>query len=366
MKPTEMIRALGLLAATAVMAAGISTAAGAQTFPDPKDEAKLYEAAKKEGTLVWYGGAPADPMRLMANDFEAKYPGIKVEITRLVGVAQYQRYMQETNAKQYIVDLLHIGDRPSMVDLVENGYISEWKVPTYDRLPPDAKIKNHSYVAWIIDSAIAYNPNLVTPEEVKLLSGDYHGLLDPRFKGRLAITDQAAGGQIAVNQMFLSPKYRDEYGWPFLQKLAAQKLKIYNDVTIPVDRVVAGEQAITLFTSEGNTSGLFLRGAPIRWTHPKPVSAFGNTWFAVSKYATHPNAARLFINWIMSDEGARSVLTKYNGIPTLGGVKDDREVTKAPWYQPITERVTPDWDAWASGQTEKDFAAWVKLMKENQ
>ncbi len=357
-----MSRVIALLTCVAT-AAFIVDSAAAQTFPDPKEEAKLYEGARKEGTMIWYGGAPADPMRGMADDFEKKYPGIKVEINRIIGPAQYQRFVQETEAKQYIADLVHIGDRPSVIDLIDRGYISEWKVPTYDRFSEDSRVRTHSYVGWIIDSGIAYNPNRVTPDEVKLLSS-WKGLLDPRFKGRLATTDQLATGPMSMIQIFLSPKYKDEYGMPFLQSLAAQKLTIYNDVTVQVDRVVAGEQDIILFTSEGNLSGLYLKGAPLRWTHPKPTSAFGNTWFGVSKNAPHPYAARLFLNWILSDEGSVSILHKYNGIPTLTGVKDDRKVTSEPWYQPITERTVPDWSVWGNGQADRDYAAWVKMMKD--
>ena len=336
-----------------------------QIISNPSDESGLYAAAKREGTVVWYGGAPAEPMRAMADDFEKKFPGVKVEITRLVGVAQYQRFMQETEAKQNIADVLHVGDKPSMIDLVNRAYVSEWKVPTYDRIPEDARIKAHSYTAYIVDAGIGYNPNKVTPEEVRLIS-DWKGLLDPRFKGRIAITNQGAAGHLATIQMFLSARYKDEYGVPFLQKLAAQKLKVYNDVTIPADRVVAGEQDIVLFTSEGNLGALYLKGAPMRWVHPKPTPAFGSTWFAVSKFAPHPNAARLFVNWIMSDAGAETILRKYNGIPLLSGIKDDRRVTQEPWYQPITERTVPDWENWARGDVERDYAMWDRLMKEAQ
>jgi iron(III) transport system substrate-binding protein len=338
----------------------------AQNLPNPSEEAKLYEAAKKEGTVVWYGGAPLDPMRAMADDFMAKYPGVKVEILRLVGVAQYQKFMQETQAKQYIADVLHIGDRPSMVDLVDKELVANWKIPSYDMIPDDAKIKTHSYTAYIIDSTIAYNPTKLTAEEVKILSSDWKGLTDPRFKGRIAMSSQFSGGSIATIQMFLSPKYKDRYGMPFLKALAAQKIKIYNDVIIPPDRVVAGEQDIAIFPSEGSLSALYLKGAPIRWIHPKPTSAFGNTWFAVSKFSPHPNAARLFVNWIMSAEGAVTVQQKYNGIPVYKNSKDQRKVAQEKWYMPITERFIPDWDSWAKGDAEKDFEMWVKMMREGQ
>src|SRR5512136_1549398 len=91
-------------------------------FPDPKDEAKLYELAKKEGTLVWYSSTALEVAKEIAKDFEGTYPGVKVEILRIVGVAQYQRFLQETNAKQYIADIIFISDYPSMKSLTQLGH----------------------------------------------------------------------------------------------------------------------------------------------------------------------------------------------------------------------------------------------------
>src|ERR1700737_2560555 len=101
-----------------------SIGATAQTCPDPKDEAKLYELAKKEGKVVWYESAPLEPMQAIALAFEKKYPGIKVEVLRIVGIQQYQRFMQEVQAKQHNVDILHISDQPSMATLVDEGHIA--------------------------------------------------------------------------------------------------------------------------------------------------------------------------------------------------------------------------------------------------
>ena len=60
----------------------------------------------------------------LADDFEKKYPGIKVEVLRIVGIQQYQRFMQEVQAKRHNVDVLHISDQPSMVTLIEEGHIA--------------------------------------------------------------------------------------------------------------------------------------------------------------------------------------------------------------------------------------------------
>ena len=355
----------GLAVIAGLAGSSVSTAL-AQGFPAPGDEARLYEGAKREGTVVWYGGAPLEPMRAMADDFERQYPGVKVEILRIPGIPQYQRFMQESEAKQYIVDLLHLGDSPSMIDLVNRHYVAEWKVPTFDRVPPDARIGTNAYAAWVNDVNIAYNPNKVSAEEVAMLAADWRNLLDPRFKGRLATMNQAACGFCyAQIQMFLSPQYKDRFGWDFLKALAAQKPALYGDAVVAADRVIAGEQDIDIVGAEGIVVSKWAAGAPIRWVHPSPTPAYGNTWFGVSQFAPHPYAARLLINWFMSVDGAKSIQARYGGINMLMGYADQRPVTREPWYSPIKDRYTPDWNAW-NANYEGDWAAWTKLLKESQ
>lgn len=356
--------AQGLIAAVSLLAASVAVAAAppaAQSFP--REDAKLYELAKKEGTVVWYESAPLEPMKAVAQEFEKKYPGIRVEVLRIVGVAQYQRFMQETQAKQNIVDILHISDQPSMVTLIDEGHVAEWRVPTHDRFPAQFRIKNHAYANYTTDNAIIYNVNKLTPEEVKILESSWKGVLDPRFKGRFAVTSMKCGACYAAIHMFLDPKYKDEYGPNFLKQLAAQKPAVYSEVLVGLDRVIAGEHDFTYWTWEGIGYTKWLQGAPIRWIRPSPTPEWGNSWQAVSRYAPHPHAARLFQNWTMSDEGVRTLQEKYGSATTLGGLPDHRKVAKEPWHKPIKQRYDVDFKRW-DRDYHKDMDMWVKMLKE--
>ncbi len=335
--------------------------ASAQTYPT--DEAKLYEAAKKEGTVVWYESGPIEPMKEVAIEFEKKYPGIKVEVLRIVGVQQYQRFMQEVQAKRHFVDVLHISDRPSMIELIDEGHVSEWKVPMHDRFSPAFRIKNHSYANYTTDNAIIYNVNKLTAEEVKILESSWKGVLDPRFKGRFAVSTMKCGACYAGIHMFLDPQMKDEYGVEFLKKLAAQKPAVYSEVLVGLDRVIAGEHDFTYWTWESIANTKWLQGAPIRWIRPTPTPDYGNSWQAVSKYAPHPNAARLFQNWSMSAEGASTLQQKYGTATTMNGVPDKRKVTSEAWYRPIQKRYDPDFKRW-DADYHKDMDMWAKMLRD--
>lgn len=337
----------------------------AQAPPVGTSEAVLYEAAKKEGTVVWYTSSPLEPMIAIGQAFEKRYPGIKVEVARNAGVQQYQRFMQEVEAKRFIADVLSNSDQPSMKSLIDDGHISAWRIPTFDRFAEQYRIGEFAYSNALTDLVIVYNINKVSPEEVKLLASDWAAVLDPRFKGRFAATNMLCGTCYAGIQLFLDPKYKDRFGEAFLRKVAAQKPAVYADIVVALDRVVAGEKDFTFWTWEAVATTKWQQGAPIRWVHPNPTPTFGLSFQGVSKYAPHPNAARLFQNWTMSEEGATALQTIYGTPTTMSGVTDARPVTKESWWTPVDEVYPIDFDRWNRDFT-KDMALWVRILRDSR
>jgi ABC-type Fe3+ transport system substrate-binding protein len=355
----NVIRAIGLAASIgfAVATPGLLSA---QEFPT--DEAALYEAAKKEGSVVWYVGAPLAPMQAVAADFEKQYPGIKIDVLRVVGVQQYQRFMQETTAGQYIADNLAMTDFPSMKKLIEDDHIANWRVPTADRVRSTSSIGDQAYSNYVVDVAIVYNHNNVTAEEVEILGADWSGVLDPRFKDRFAVTSLKTSITAAGLNMFLDPALSEKFGEKYLKAVADQRPAVYSDSQVALDRVVAGEHDFMFMSFEAADIPRFNQGAPLRWVRPAPTPLFDSTWLAVSKYAPHPSAARLYQNWLMSDAGAQAIQTHYGAKSTLDGTEDNRPVLKEDWYRPITEEYNVDYERWERSFYD-DFEIWLNLIK---
>jgi ABC-type Fe3+ transport system substrate-binding protein len=350
---------LRTIAATLLLALASMSPVGAQT---PQSDPLLYEQAKREGTVVWYVGGPLEGMNAIAGQFQKEFPGIKIETMRLVGIAQYQRFMDETGAKKYIADLLQNTDYPSMGSLAEDGHIAAWKVPTFDRIPAQFRLKEFAYAQYASTNGIIYNVNKVTPEEVNLLESDWAAVLDPRFKGRFSVSPMKCGVCYAPVHMFMDPKYKDRYGPEFLRKVAAQKPASYSEVLVTIDRVIAGEQDFTIAGWEAAGAVKLLDGAPIRWVFPRPTPEFGNSWLGISKYSPHPNASRLFLNWLMGDQGQIAMEKLYGSKGTLAGVPDQRPYVKDSWYHEPVEFYPVDWTRWDSNY-HKDMDQWSAILK---
>lgn len=347
--------------AAAVLAFGLISAAGAQDMPAPDDTEALYEQAKAEGTLVWYSGGALETSKAMAASFEAKYPGIRVEVLRLTGASQYQRFMEETSAGQYIADILWIGDQPSIVALVEDEMVAEWTIPNADQFDDRYKMANRAYAFNRVDSVIVYNETLVDEEEAALLEADWRNVLDPRFKGRFAATTAKCGACYVAINLFTDPDFADTYPADFMEQVGAQDPSIYGDFIAMIDRIVAGESDFAYWSFESIAATKRAQGAPVRWVYPKPTPSFPSTWMAISEYAPHPAAARLFLNWMGSEDGARSIQLDYFGTPTLNGVEDVRAFAGEDWYRAPTELYDVDFDRWNESY-EADMDRWIAAI----
>ena len=351
---------IGRLCFVAVLGC-IAPIAVAQTLPDPKDEAALLANAKKEGGLVWYTGLAADQAKAAIDAFQKKYPGIAIDAQRYVGIAQYQRFSMEAQAGHYLADILQLGDKPSIDDLIKTGEIAQWRVPTYDRFDPPFHLQDYAYAAYISNAVVGYNKNKVSAEEVELLrNGGWKAILDPRFKGRVSVTDQQSGSQYAPLYMFLDPKLN--YGPDFLKQVAALKPTVYSSAVNAIDRVAAGEHDIAWAIPPTVPFAAWQSGAPINWVYPAPTPIGGTTWWAITKKGPHPNAARLFMNWAMSEDGAL-MLQSAGQRAALRGMPDTNPAAKEAWYKPASETyMIGDYARWENDY-EKDMKLWQDLIK---
>jgi ABC-type Fe3+ transport system substrate-binding protein len=337
--------------------AGISVAAEIAT--DPKDEATLERLAKAEGSLVYYGSAPLDAMKDVAAEFTRRY-GISVDILRLVGVAQYQRFLDESEAGKHFADVLDISDYPSMKSLIEAGHIADWQVPSHELIPDSQHIGNFAYGNTSTRIVVTYNTQKVSEEEAKILESGWDAVLQPRFKGRFSVTNMKCGTCYAGLYMFLDPKLN--YGPEFLEKVAEQKPAVYSETLTALDRVIVGENDFMFWSWESVAVQKQQEGAPIRWVYPAPTPTLSVGWQGVSAHAPHPNAARLFENWMMSPEGAAAIQAKMGNRSSLTGIVDNRPVAKEAWYHAPTQLYEIDWQRWEN-DFDKDTALWTRILQ---
>ena len=146
----------------------------------PADYAKIVEAAKKEGKVVVYSTTDAKLVSALIKDFEALYPGVKVEYTDLNSTEVYNRFVSESAANAASADAVWSSSMDLQMKLAADGLAAPYKSPESGSLPDWAKFKDTVYATTFEPIAIVYNKRLVPPEDVPKTHADFTKLLNTK------------------------------------------------------------------------------------------------------------------------------------------------------------------------------------------
>jgi iron(III) transport system substrate-binding protein len=266
-------------------------------YRGPDRDARVLAQAKKEGAFVLYSTMTLEDANPLIGAFEAKY-GVKVRMWRAVNQKLVQRALAEARAGQHAVDAFE-GSGPGLEILHAEGLLEKFWSPAFADLPPEA-FPRHGYYAPdnLLFTVMGYNTRLVRREDVPK---SYEDLLAPRWRGKLGIESSNVAWFAAVSKAM-----GEEKGLAFFRKLAAMEPQVRSGHTLMTELVAAGEIPLALTLYNQAVDKLKEKGAPIDWKPLPP--AFGRAdGVAVAKYASHPYAALLFADFVLSPEGQRII-----------------------------------------------------------
>ena len=284
------------VAALAIAAALVPGVASAQA-PAPYDATpQLVAAAQKEGKIVWYSATDVQVAEKLAKAFEARYPGIKVQVERSGAERLFQRINQEYGSRIHAADVIETSDAVHFVHFKKQGWLQP-AVPSEvaRHWPKDYKDPDGTYAAYRAHlSVIAYNTKLVPKEQAPKSHAD---LLDPKWQGKLVKAHPGYSGTIMTGTQALS---QSPLGWSYFEKLGKQKVMQVQSSTEPPKKLAQGERPVMADGNEYNVFVLKESGVPIEpvyATEGTPI-VIGNA--ALLKNAPNPNAARLFYHFMFT------------------------------------------------------------------
>lgn len=317
------------------------------TAEDPSSSApdtgwnEILEAARQEGQVVVYSGDnPAANDRLAAGFAEA-YPDISIEIIRGV---QYEPMLdQERESGADGADLYIVTTQAWFAERAAEGALLAPVGPHAADWPSEYLVDGAVVQGSINPFVIAYNTDQVPNPPV-----GFADLLDPQYSGQLASSSVVAS-VVAGWYDWLetsSPGY--------IKALAAQQPSFYEGSVPVAQAVAAGEHAIGVFAFPGSVQPLVDEGAGIDYVVPDPtVGTVSN--IAALGWAHRPNAALVFLDWVMSPEGQQA----WNGVGVtaspLEGIPGELEVANLeildllPWTAERMEDFTAEWGSSLGG-----------------
>jgi iron(III) transport system substrate-binding protein len=276
---------------------------------------KTVEGAKKEGKLSLNLYEGENILSTVAQLFQKKYPEIDIVTTPGRGNTLAPRIMAERRAGKYLVDVYMAGVttayevfyRAKILDSVRAALIlpevtdeSKWWFGQHQYVDPE---KRYIFVyVGNVNQYISYNTKLVQPGEIR----SYWDFLHPKWKGRILSRDPKISGsqRIGLRMFYYSP----ELGAEFIRRLYGETdITITQEMRQATDWLGAGKFAICFFCQEIPKAKM--QGVPVdefysaEWKEVRAISTGNQGSVVLLSQQPHPNAARLFVNWLLSREG---------------------------------------------------------------
>jgi iron(III) transport system substrate-binding protein len=268
-----------------------TSTARAQT-PQP---AELIAAATKEGTAVFHTSIDLPVAQKMVNDFQSLYPGIRIQLERTGAERVLQRIEQEYASNIKAADVVESSDVTMFLGWKKKGWLAAHVPAEVARVWPAEERDPDGQFASVRAqlSVIAYNTKQVKEADAPKGFAD---LLAPKWRGRMVKAHPGYSGTI-LTSTFATEK---AMGWPYFDALAKQRIMQVQSASDPPKKVAQGERSIMVDGSEYVVFYLREAGNPIELVYAAEGSPLISGQAAVMKDAPHPNAARLFAEYIFS------------------------------------------------------------------
>jgi iron(III) transport system substrate-binding protein len=272
-----------------IVLCGVSNGARARAA-----DTSVVERAKAEGEVVLYTAWGLDTVQVLQKGFTQKYPFLKVNVLRMRSERLLSRTIVEHRQKIYQADVFS-GSQLAMLNHKKEGHLQKYISPEQAAFPREYKDPEGYWTAVHIDTRVlAYNTKLIARSEAPKT---YEDLLQPKWKGKMAI-DEA---EYIMYGTILEMMGREK-GRAFMKKLSQQELSLRSGHSLLTQLLIGGEYPIYADGFGNNIEQFKAKGAPIDWIGLEPVIvSLYPAGMAVN--APHPNAAKLFVDFLLSKEG---------------------------------------------------------------
>ena len=367
---------LGQILTVISVAFWVATAHSAESKPNWQTEwERTVKAAEEEGQLTVYVsgyGALID-----SGIFQKTYPKIKVTSVTGSGTQLAPRIVAERRGEKYLADVYSGGG----TSLYQNLYLGKMLDPIKPALilpevvdPSKWWEGKQKYVdregRYIFafegnvaaGASPAYNTNLINPQDYKSL----WDFLNPKLKGKIVSPDirKVRGSGLSVQYLY----YHKDLGPEFIRRFYGEMdVTLTADVRQAVDWLAVGKFALSMPTQSSYTAKAKAQGLPVDEFDPHHMKegaslavAFGQ--LALMNRAPHPNAAKVFVNWLLSREG-QTAFQRVISMP--GDAKNSRRIDVPKDHIPVSERRDQGVKYFdAEDPDTKDITPAMKLMDE--
>jgi ABC-type Fe3+ transport system substrate-binding protein len=277
-------------------------------------DSKIIEAAKKEGELIWWSTIAQDQSQKVIDEFMKRYPFVKASHWRSGSVGLHNKVMIEARAGRSSWDVVSQTSPEFILELKQKALIAAYNSPERSHFSEDLKDRDGYWTGtYALPTGLGFNTQQVKREDVPKT---YQDLLNPKWKGnKISVDDESFEFLIGLIQA-----WGQNAAVEYLKTLAAQAPMIGRGHSQRTQLLAAGEFPLAIaytHTVEWSKS----QGNSVDWVNLEPVVIkFDGIMLGVK--APHPNAGKLFIDFMLSEAG-QSLLQSFRRVTLRNGVEPD-------------------------------------------
>jgi iron(III) transport system substrate-binding protein len=307
-------RFLGLVRALAVaFSIGLACAPALAELPVgyPSNYEAVISAAREEGKVVVYSTTDRSAVAALIRDFETLYPGVKVDYDKINSPELYNRYLSETAANQPSADVLWSSAMDLQMKLANDDYAQRYRSPELAYLPEWAVWRDSAYGTTFEPVVFVYNKRFVTGADIPQTHADFARLITTqrdKYAGNVTTYDLERSG---VGFLFATQDSRVQPGfWDLVRALHSTAIKLESNTSLMVQRIVSGKYYLgyNLIGSYAMTRAR--RDPSIGIVLPKDYTLVMSRIALLSKTARHPNAGKLWLDYLLSKRGQTVLSTR--------------------------------------------------------
>ena len=264
-----------------------------QTLGQELTNSQLVQGAEKEGKLVWWTTTNIDLSQRILDRFEKKYPFVKTELFRAGWGPLLNKSLAEALAGRHAWDVVS-GTGEMHLLLMERKLLAAYRSPESKAYDDRLKGRDGDWIAYHINAyVLGFNTRMVKNEEAPR---SYEALLDSKWKGgKISLDSDAYSILFGLSQAWGRDKAIN-----YLKRLAAQNPVVKRGNDERVQLTAAGEYPLVIAYAT-TIERMAQKSAPLEWLPLEPIVTQVNP-IELAAHSSHPNAARLFIDFALSKE----------------------------------------------------------------
>lgn len=287
--------------------------------------------------MILYASMNLEEANKTIRSFEEKYPFLKVKLTRTGSERLLTRILTEARAKKNFADVIQTVEF-SMHTLRNNGILGRYLSLENRFYPDEFKEEGYWTAVYYNPYVAAYNTRLVPREKLPKV---YRDLLNPAWKSKMMME----GTKVDWFAGMLQIMGREE-GLIFMRELSRQEVMLRTGHNLLAQLIAAGEALIDINIPASSVERLKKTGAPIDWVAlgPAPAVMVGA---GITSQPAHPNAARLYIDFVLSSEGQR-LIRSFGPLVARSDLSEDQTgITKGMKSVPVNPNLAEKIDEYS-------------------